>query len=77
MLELIATAFVFLGLLGAYVNARGQILLSYKIWLVSNAFFVWYNFEINSPSQILSNLCYFVFAVMGYIQHSNAKKTSK
>lgn len=68
-MELLATAFVILGLIGAYVNAGGQILLSYKIWIVSNAFFVWYNFEINSPSQIISNFCYFVFAVVGYINH--------
>lgn len=71
-MEYIATAFVFLGLLGAYVNARGRILLSYKIWLISNAFFVWYNFEINSPSQIISNLCYFIFAVIGYMNHKGS-----
>ena len=69
MLEFIATAFVFLGLTGAYVNACGKILLSYKIWLISNAFFIWYNFAINSPSQIISNFCYFIFAIIGYINH--------
>ena len=72
-MELIATLFVIIGLIGAYANARGQILLSYKIWLISNAFFVWYNFEINSPSQILSNFCYFIFAVIGYINFQKPK----
>lgn len=68
-MEFVATFFVIWGLIGAYVNAQGKILLSYKIWLISNAFFVWYNFEIDSPSQILSNFCYFVFAVIGYMNH--------
>lgn len=48
------------------MNARGSLLLSYKIWLISNAFFVWYNIEIGSISQILSNLAYFVLSIMGY-----------
>lgn len=73
-MELIATAFVILGLVGAYVNARGRILLSYKIWLVSNSFFVWYNFEINSPSQIISNFCYFIFAIIGYLEYKKKHK---
>ena len=66
MLEFISVLFVFLGLVGAYVNARGSLLLSYKIWIISNAFFVWYNVEINSISQILSNLAYFVLSIIGY-----------
>lgn len=73
MIETVATLFVILGLLGALANAKGRILLSYQIWLVSNAFFVWYNFQINSPSQILSNMAYFIFAVIGYLNYRRSK----
>lgn len=73
MIETVATLFVILGLLGALANAKGRILLSYQIWLVSNAFFVWYNFKINSPSQILSNMAYFIFAVIGYLNYRRSK----
>ena len=67
--EFIATAFATAGLIGGYFNARNKILLSYKIWLITNLFFVWYNFRINSISQILSNVCYFFLAVIGYINY--------
>lgn len=70
-MEAVATIFAFLGLVGAYVNARGSLSLSYKIWLISNAFFVWYNIEIGSISQILSNLAYFVLSIMGYWKYRN------
>jgi hypothetical protein len=67
--EFIATLFAIAGLIGGYFNARNQILLSYKIWLITNLFFVWYNFQINSISQILSNTCYFFLAIIGYITY--------
>lgn len=68
-LEFIATLFALAGLAGGYLNAVGQVLISYKIWLITNLFFVWYNLEISSPSQILSNFCYFILAVVGYLNY--------
>lgn len=67
--EFIATIFSIAGLIGGYFNARNRILLSYKIWLITNLFFIWYNFKINSISQVLSNTCYFIFAVIGYLNY--------
>lgn len=72
-IELIAIMFSVLGLIGAYLNAHGRILLSYQIWLGTNLFFVFYNFEINSWSQVFSNLCYFVLAVIGFKNNQGEK----
>lgn len=69
LLEMTATIFAVAGLIGGYFNARGKVLLSYKIWLVTNLFFVWYNFEITSISQIFSNICYFFLAIIGYLNY--------
>lgn len=69
LLETIASGFALAGLVGGYLNARGKILLSYEIWLITNLFFVWYNFEINSISQVLSNICYFILAIIGYLNY--------
>ena len=67
--ESIATSFAIAGLIGGYFNARNKILLSYKIWLITNLFFVWYNLQINSMSQVLSNICYFFLAIIGYLNY--------
>lgn len=67
--EFIAMIFAIAGLIGGYFNARNRILLSYKIWVVTNLFFIWYNFRISSISQVLSNACYLFLAIVGYFNY--------
>ncbi len=69
IIEFIATIFSVIGLIGAYFNSKGKIFLSYQIWIITNLFFVWYNVSIGSLSQIFSNSCYFVLAIVGYLHY--------
>lgn len=74
-MEYLAYVFVVIALYGAWLNSNLRILQSYKVWIISNAFLMFYNFYINSYAQGILFLVYFVTSINGYIKCRRQSKT--
>jgi hypothetical protein len=57
--------FVIIALTGSVCNSMMRIKLSYMLWLVSNMFFVVYNFHIGERSQAFMYSVYIITGIVG------------